>query len=50
VSGCCTHLRKEEAERLKHGMRLWREVLIPIVTLLIGIIGTYLAEGVKRTV
>jgi hypothetical protein len=36
-------IRKEEAERLKHGMRLWREVLIPIITLLIGIIGTYLA-------
>jgi hypothetical protein len=36
-------IRKEEAERLKHGMRLWREVLIPIGMFLLGVLGTYLA-------
>ena len=36
-------IRNEESERLKHSFRWWKEVLIPFVTLILGILGTYLA-------
>jgi hypothetical protein len=35
-------IRTEESERLKHSFRWWN-VLIPIITGLLGILGTYLA-------